>query len=64
MDISVNYLLFKWLLKGKSRQERIEYFQRLFPRFELFSMSTDWEYNSEYICKFKGVYGDIIFYWK
>lgn len=41
----------------------LEILQEEYPEYKLYSISTSWYYNSQYICKVKGVYGDLIIGW-
>lgn len=42
----------------------LELLQNEYPNYDLYSVSTSWLMDNQYICKAKGVFGDVIIGWE
>ena len=62
MDIEMKYEDALTMYKNNSKGF-FEYFKQMFPNFNLYTFSLGWVESKEYICKFRGVNGDLIIHW-
>lgn len=51
-------------IKEKGWDTFLESLQHEYPDRELYCISKSWYHDEQYICKAKGVYGDIAIDWK
>lgn len=63
MEYKMNYELIRNMCLSLGMDEFFKKISNDFPDLKFFSMSTDWLESSEYILKFKGACGDVIFSW-
>jgi len=49
---------------GRNPERLLRALRRMFPKFELYAISTPGIYDPQYIVKARGRYGDVIVQWK
>lgn len=64
LDIKLEYEMLKKVVAENGWDDLLIFLQDMFPNFDLYSVSQDWYWNRQYICKAKGVLGDVIIEWK
>jgi hypothetical protein len=64
MDYILNYDMLKRIVKVCGWDDFLMFLQDMCPAFEIYSVSMDWFDNKDYICKAKGVYGDVVIGWE
>jgi hypothetical protein len=53
----------KKMVEGKGFHSFLVNFQTKYPSYKLYSTSTRWIKDSQYICKLKGARGDLVIGW-
>ena len=64
MSIKLDYLNAVQFVNINGWDKFLEMFKEKYPQFELYSCSISWLYDEDYICKIKGIYGDLIINWE
>lgn len=60
---NMNYHEAVEFVKNKGWDEFLNSLKKEFPQFKLYGCSTAWFEDRQYICKARGVYGDLIIRW-
>lgn len=64
MEVVMCYLSAVKLVEEQGWDDFLSFISNQFPSLGLYKCSMDWFENPKYICKVKGVYGDILIYWQ
>lgn len=63
MTIRLDYLKSVEFVNANGWDRFLDMLKDKYPQFELYSCSISWFYNRDFICKAKGIYGDVVIYW-
>ncbi|MBT2696327.1 hypothetical protein J7E79_02610 [Bacillus sp. ISL-40] len=63
LDLIMSHDNAKQKVKEDGWDSFLETFQKDYEPYKLYSCSTYWYDDSQYICKFRGVYGDVVIGW-
>lgn len=63
MNLTFNYNLLLTIYNAIGAEGLLQLFNSIYGN-NFYSISEDWIYNSEYICKLKGENGDLIISWE
>lgn len=64
MDLIINYNEAKKIVDDLGWNGFLNHFKELYPQMALYSCSQYWYEDDKYICKFRGLKGDLIIGWE
>ena len=63
IDKIMNYYEATKYVEDNGWDSFLELLQQEYPNYRLYSVSTSWHKDNQYICKAKGTLGDVIIGW-
>lgn len=63
MNVKIDYKATKKIVDKLGIEALLNFAMISYPELELYSISEDWLDSEQYICKCRGIYGDLIIEW-